>query len=362
LGGRARYFVEVQADDEVVEAWQWAKDAHVSELLVLGGGSNLLIADPGTQGLVLRTGQRGFHVEERGDDVWVTARAGELWDDLVRRTVEEGLAGLECLSGIPGCVGATPVQNVGAYGQEVAQTLAAVEVFDRADGQRLTFTNEACALGYRDSRFKSQEPNRYIVLSVTFRLSRKAPEPLRNRELLAELAARGVGAPRVADIRDAVMTVRARKSMVADGSDPLARSAGSFFVNPIVTSKAAQELRERCPGLEVPSWELPDGRVKLAAAWLIEQSGFSRGDRFGRAGLSPHHCLVIVAHARASSTEVVSLARRIRSTVKERFGIALHPEPNFWGFDGHEEDGLPLIDDEGPRTLDSAACPAPASR
>jgi UDP-N-acetylmuramate dehydrogenase len=362
LGGKARYFVEVQSDDDVFEAWRWANDAHVSELLVLGGGSNLLIADPGTQGLVLRTGQRGLHFEDHGDEVRVTANAGEVWDDLVRRVVERDLVGLECLSGIPGCVGATPIQNVGAYGQEIAQTLGHVEVFDRTDGQRRTFTRDECALAYRDSRFKSREPNRYIVLSVTFRLKRNRPEPLRNRELLAELDARGIAEARVADVRNVVMAVRARKSMLADVSDPLARSAGSFFVNPIVSREMADHLRMQCRDVEVPSWDLPDGRVKLAAAWLIEQTGFPRGARFGRAGLSPHHCLVVVAHARASATDVIALARRIRTAVNDRFGIELHPEPNFWGFEGYEADGLPVADDDAPRTLDSEACPAPASR
>jgi UDP-N-acetylmuramate dehydrogenase len=358
LGGKARYFIEVTNDEEVAFALKWADDAHVSEIFVLGGGSNLVVADTSLSGLVIHTAQKGIYIDDRGSSALVRANAGERWDDLVRYCVERELVGLECLSGIPGLVGATPVQNVGAYGQDVGQTLSKVTVFDRKLRQKSTFTHDECALGYRDSRFKSHEPDRYIVLSVEFQLNRGTPEPLCHRELCAQLNAQGIISPSVRQIRQVVLAVRSQKSMLADPEDPLARSAGSFFVNPIVSKERALAVQSSCPDYLVPSWEMPDGRIKLAAAWLIEHAGFSRGKRFGSVGLSPHHCLVIVAHERAEAADVVRFAHQVRQGVHKRFGIELSPEPRFWGFDQLEA-GLPSLDDDGPATLGSASWPAP---
>jgi UDP-N-acetylmuramate dehydrogenase len=358
LGGKARYFIEARTDEDVADALCWSDEAHVSEILVLGGGSNLVVADTVLPGLVIRTAQKGIYVDDHDAYATLRANAGESWDELVRFSVDRELVGLECLSGIPGSVGATPVQNVGAYGQEVAQTLSKVSVFDRKARQRLTFTRDDCAFAYRDSRFKSLEPERYIVLDVEFRLNRGTPAPPRHRELGAQLAAQGVTVPTVREIRQAVLAVRKRNSMLADREDPWARSAGSFFVNPIVSKEQATRVQAKCPGLTMPNWETPDGRIKLAAAWLIEQSGFSRGFRAGPVGLSQHHCLVVVAHERADASDVIAFAHQIRDGVFQTFGVELIPEPRFWGFEQFES-GLPVVDDAGPATLGSASWRVP---
>jgi len=355
LGGKARYFVEVKSDDEVRSALIWADDANISEVLILGGGSNLVVADTGTPGLVIQTGQKGLNIDDRGATARIRANAGECFDDLVRYAVDRELVGLECLSGIPGSVGATPIQNVGAYGQDIAQTLASVTVFDRIGRNQLTFSQQECQFGYRDSRFKSLEPDRYVVLCVEFQLRRGDPAPLRNRELASKIEIEGILRPSVRQIRQAVIELRAAKSMLADAENPLARSAGSFFVNPIVPRQEAHRISTLSPNHNMPSWDMPDGNVKLAAAWLIEHSGTPRGHRLGPVGLSPYHCLVIVAHARCEAADVIAYAHQIRSNVRDKFGVELVPEPRFWGF-GRIESGLPVLDsDEGPRTLDSAS-------
>lgn len=331
LGGRARYFIEVSSDDELASALRWADEAFVNDIFVLGGGSNVVVADTPLSGLVIRINQKGMSLDDHGTRATLRACAGESWDEVVRFAVERDLSGLECLSGIPGSVGATPIQNVGAYGQEVSQTIAKVIVFDRRRRLRLAFGRSDCAFTYRDSRFKSIEPDRYIVLRVDFELTRGAPEPVCHPELLAQLA--GHSAPTVHQIRQAVLAIRARKSMLADPHDPNARSAGSFFVNPIVPPSTATYIQSRRKHLKMPRWPMLDGNVKLGAAWLIEQSGFKHGQRFGNVGLSPYHCLVILAHEGAEASEVVAFARRIRQSVLAQFGVRLSPEPRFWGFD-----------------------------
>jgi UDP-N-acetylmuramate dehydrogenase len=355
LGGKARYFVEVTSDAEVDDALRWADDAHVNKVLVLGGGSNLVVSDSGTRGLVIRAAQKGVSLEDRGNVATLSANAGESWDSLVQFSVERELVGLECLSGIPGTVGATPVQNVGAYGQEVSQTLSAVTVFDRQNRKRVTFTRDECRLSYRDSRFKTLEPDRYIVLNVEFRLNRGEPAPVRHRELVAQLAEQRSALTDVGAIRQAVLALRKQKSLLADPEDRWARSAGSFFVNPIVSKEQAESAQSRRPELTMPRWEMADGRVKLAAAWLIEQSGFHHGYHLDRVGLSPHHCLIVVAHEYATCTDVIRFARHIRDVVLAKFGIFLVPEPRFWGFERFES-GLPTIDEEGPTTHGSSSC------
>lgn len=353
LGGKARYFVAVKSDDEVAEAMAWADEAHVSEVFILGGGSNLVVADSGLPGLVLHVGIKGISIDDRGSSATIWAGAGESWDDLVRFAVDRELVGLECLSGIPGSVGATPVQNVGAYGQEIAQALACVVVFDRKTRTRRTLHQSECEFGYRDSVFKNKEPDRYIVLRVEFQLARRAPDPVRHREIQAYLQEQDLPTPNGRQIRQAILALRAKKSLLFHPDDPLSRNAGSFFLNPIVTNEVAQRIQATLPNESMPLWETSDGRKKLAAAWLIEQSGLPRGYQFGSVGLSPHHCLVIVAHARAEAADVVAFANQVRTSVKDKFGVTLIPEPHFWGF-SHFESGLPLLNDSGPDTLGSA--------
>ena len=350
LGGRSRYFFEATSDDEVAQAVAWSTDAKL-ELYILGGGSNLVVADSGVSGLVLKIATSGISEEDLG----YRASAGVPWDDLVLYAVDRDLAGIECLSGIPGFVGATPIQNVGAYGQEIAQTLTRVTVLDRTTMNRLTLTRDQCRLSYRDSRFKSSEPNRYVVLNVEFELFRVRPRPTRHRELKARLSAHGLENPTVQDVRRAVIELRQSKTLVIGATSDPQRSAGSFFVNPVVDAEVAQALLAR-EGPAMPVFPEANGKAKLSAAWLIEHAGWKRGTRDGNVGLSIQHCLVLVAHERAEAQDIVRLAQRIRAAVFERFNVELRPEPSFWGFDDFDR-GLPNLDEDAPPTLGSASWP-----
>ena len=305
LGGPADSYVEVYEEAELTEQ---ARDA----ALIMAGGSNVVIADAGVRGKVVRIATRGV---ER-DGTRLTVAAGEDWDALVARCVAEGLQGFECLSGIPGSVGATPIQNVGAYGQEVAETVVSVRVLDRATGRIEQMSAADCGFVYRGSVFKYHD--RRVVLSVTFNL-RASPQsgPLRYAELTRTLDIPIGGTAPLADVREAVLQLRRRKGMVIDPEDPDSVSAGSFFTNPILRTVPAG----------APAWPEPDGRTKTSAAWLIEQAGFHRGYGNGRAGISTKHTLALVNRGGATTAELMALAHEIAGRVEERFGIALHPEP-----------------------------------
>jgi UDP-N-acetylmuramate dehydrogenase len=314
VGGPAERLVEVTDAGELVAAVRDADEAG-RPLLVLGGGSNLIAPDEGWPGDVVAVRSRG--IERTGGHLVV--QAGEPWDDLVAATVEQGLAGIEALSGIPGSTGATPVQNVGAYGQEVAQVVTAVRVYDRAEKAEQVLTPAECGFAYRDSRLK-REPGRFVVLEVTFVLE---PGELSRPVGYAELARRlgvelGTPAP-LADVRAAVLELRRGKGMVWDPADPDSRSAGSFFTNPIVP--AAQAV-EGCP-----SWPAGDGRVKLSAAWLVQHAGFGRGTREGRVGTSSRHSLALTTADGATAAELLAFADKVVATVHERFGVTLEREP-----------------------------------
>jgi UDP-N-acetylmuramate dehydrogenase len=337
VGGSARYYAQAREASDVGEALEWAASRGLA-VFVLGGGSNLVLADEGFPGLVLHLAMRGLAIDEQKEAVRLTASAGQPWDELVGLTVDRGWAGLECLSGIPGLVGATPIQNVGAYGQEVADTIEAVDVLDRTSGARASFEAADCGFAYRDSRFKGSDRGRYIVLGVRFRLDPGGRPAIRYPELGRALEARGVHEPTLADARAAVLEVRRRKSMVVDAADPFSRSAGSFFVNPIVDTAVADGVEERLRAWgflqdneRLPRYPAAPGQAKLAAAWLIERSGLPRGTRRGAVGLSPHHALAIVNHGGATAADVVSFAREVRDHVREHCGIALVPEPVFVG-------------------------------
>ena len=331
VGGPARWFLEAGDEQTVHEAVEWT-ERHSLPLRVLGGGSNLIVADEGVDGLVLKVGLRGVTARVADSVVEVMAAAGEPWDDLVRMTVERGWAGLECLSGIPGLVGATPIQNVGAYGQEVSDTIISVRALDRRTGQVVTLTPSECEFSYRDSVFKSRMPERYIVLAVGYRLAQGGAPTLRYADVVKDLARRAIRSPSLADVRQSVLDIRRSKSMVLDGGDPNRRSCGSFFVNPIVTADEFQRIRERAGSdSSMPWWPAPGGHVKLSAAWLIERAGFERGQTDGPVGLSTRHSLAIVCHEGARARDVVAFARRVRRRVEERVGVRLAPEPVFWG-------------------------------
>jgi UDP-N-acetylmuramate dehydrogenase len=327
VGGPARFFLDLGDERAVLDALAWSQARGVP-FRVLGGGSNLVVADAGVEALVARIGIRGIATREIGGAIELTAAAGEPWDALVALAVERGWAGLECLSGIPGLVGATPIQNVGAYGQEVSDTLASVRALDRESGRVVTLAPADCGFGYRDSLFKSRAPGRYVVLAVTYRLVPGGAPYLGYADIAREI---GTTSPPLSTVRETVIRVRRAKSMVLDPGDPNVRSCGSFFLNPIVDTAALAAIDARAAGLAMPRWLQPDGRVKLSAAWLIERAGFTRGQADGPVGLSTRHTLAIVCHDGAHARDVAAFARRVRAGVEERFGVRLQPEPIFWG-------------------------------
>jgi UDP-N-acetylmuramate dehydrogenase len=314
VGGPIERLVEVEDATELVEIVRAADEAG-RPLLLLGGGSNVVAPDEGWPGEVVAVRTRG--VERSG--ATLTVQAGEDWDRLVAYTVADGLAGIEALSGIPGSTGATPVQNVGAYGQEVAQTITAVRVYDRAEKSERALTPAECGFAYRDSRLK-QEPGRYVVLDVTFALDAgPLSRPVGYAELARRLGVEIGGVAPLADVRAAVLELRRGKGMVLDPADPDSRSAGSFFTNPVVPAARAVE--------GCPRWPAGEGMVKLSAAWLVEHAGFGKGTRDGRVGTSSRHSLALTTEPGATATELLAFADRITATVQERFGVSLVREP-----------------------------------
>jgi UDP-N-acetylmuramate dehydrogenase len=345
LGGPAAQFTQARTSDELVSAVTEADEA-ASPLLVLGGGSNLVIADAGFPGTVVRvvtTGMTpGGPAGDTPDQVLVTAAAGENWDQLVEWAVSEKLSGIECLAGIPGQVGATPIQNVGAYGQEVAATVESVTVYDRARRGRAVLTGAECGFGYRTSIFKtaawpdaasSQPTGRYVVLDVTFALRRDPMSaPVRYPELARWLGVDvGEQAP-LANVREGVLALRRGKGMVLDPADPDTASAGSFFTNPVLDAGQFAGLERLVavsrPGVAVPHFAADAGRVKVPAAWLIEQAGFGRGfPGTGAARISDKHTLALTNRGGASTSELITLASRVVAGVRSAFGIELTNEP-----------------------------------
>jgi UDP-N-acetylmuramate dehydrogenase len=322
VGGPARDILTCTTEAELV-AQVSRLDGAGAPVLVLGGGSNVLIGDAGFNGTVVLVRTRGI-VADVSDcaGALVTVAAGEDWEALVARTVREEWVGLEALSGIPGSVGASPIQNIGAYGADVSQTIASVQTLDRRTGRRATFANADCGFGYRTSRFKT-EPERYLVLAVTFQLRPGSlSAPVRYPELARALGLEvGERAP-ASQVREAVLALRRRKGMVLDDGDPDTWSAGSFFTNPVLTPDDAARLPD-----DAPRFPQPDGRVKTSAAWLIEHAGFGKGYGDGEALLSTKHTLALTNRGHATAADLVRLAREVRSGVGSTFGITLVPEP-----------------------------------
>ena len=322
LGGPAKRFTRVTALADLRAAL-----ASEPRVLVLGGGSNLVVGDAGFDGLVIQIGLPGVAIEQHGDHAIVTAGAGVVWDDFVAQMVEHGLAGVECLSGIPGLVGATPMQNVGAYGQEVADTLTNVRAIDRSTGDVVDFAPDACRFAYRTSMFKGSE--RWVITEVRFRLERTTQStPVRYLELARALGIDEGGRAPLDDVRRKVIELRRRKGMVVDESDPESKSAGSFFTNPIVDAATFVAFTSRLPAdITPPTWPAPNGMTKLSAGWLIELAGFQKGYTVGRAGISKKHALALVNRGGATTAELLALAREIQTGVREKLGIELTPEP-----------------------------------
>jgi UDP-N-acetylmuramate dehydrogenase len=334
LGGPARRMVPAATEEELVAAVADA-DAAGEPLLLVAGGSNLVVADAGFDGTVVLVQTRGVDREERDGHVRLEVQAGEPWDELVAATVAAGLAGIECLAGIPGSTGATPIQNVGAYGQEVATTVIGVRALDRVTGRVERLTPEQCGFGYRSSAFKRSD--RHVVLSVTFVLDRGGrSQPIRYGELARALGVEPGERVPVDEAREAVLALRRRKGMVVDPADPDSVSAGSFFTNPILEREAFRALVRRAAerlgdGAQPPAYEEGGGRVKTSAAWLIERAGFHRGLERGPVGISTKHSLALVNRGGATTAELVALAREIAAGVREAFGVELVPEPVFVG-------------------------------
>jgi UDP-N-acetylmuramate dehydrogenase len=326
VGGQAQEIASAHTIAEALEhvgrarrkGWPW---------FVLGGGSNMLVADEGFPGLVLQWEHDELSVLQQGpEEIVVRVGGGMVWDKLVQRTVAEGWAGLECLSGIPGRVGAAPIQNIGAYGQEVAETIRACWVLDWESGAETRIPAEECAFSYRMSRFKGEWKGRHLVTAVEFALRPNGKPTIRYKELQQKIGPDAT----LAEVRETVVRIRRSKSMVWDESDPNHRSAGSFFVNPIVPAERAASLQEAHPGM--PSWPVDQERTKLSAAWLIENSGFPKGWGIGPAGLSSNHVLALINRGGACAADLVRVAGTVRHGVQQRFGVTLHPEPEFLGF------------------------------
>jgi UDP-N-acetylmuramate dehydrogenase len=327
LGGPAARFVEAHDEQELIDAVA-AADAAGEPLLVLAGGSNLVVSDDGFDGTVVKVATRGVRSDvEAGSGpscggAMVTVAAGETWDDFVARAVASEWVGVEALSGIPGSVGATPIQNVGAYGQEVAETVAGVRVWDRVLKGVRTFANADCGFGYRHSRFKA-DPTRHVVLDVTYQLpSGTLGAPVKYAELARTLGLEPGGRAPLAQVREAVLGLRAGKGMVLDAADHDTWSAGSFFTNPFLTPEQAAALPDGAP-----RFEQPDGRVKTSAAWLIERAGFAKGFGNDRVSLSTKHTLALTNRGDATTKDLLELAREVRDGVEQRFGVRLVNEP-----------------------------------
>jgi UDP-N-acetylmuramate dehydrogenase len=352
LGGPAGDFVSADSEPGLIDAVRSA-DRAGEQVLLIGGGSNLVISDEGFPGTVVHVNTRGLTYIDVGDGtVDVTVAAGADWDNVVAATVAEGLAGLEPLSGIPGRAGATPIQNVGAYGREVAEVITQVRVYDRQEDQIRIIPNDSCQFSYRTSLFKSGRPEslvsrpgdapsqaagrpRYVVLDVTFRLSRQSlSTPVKYAELAAELGVELGDQAAVSEVRAAVIKIRSRKGMVLNPGDPDTRSAGSFFTNPVITGEefadveAAATARGVAP---VPHYPAGEGMIKVPAAWLIERSGFTKGYALGQARVSSKHTLALVNAGEATTSDLLALAREIVSGVQAAYGVTLTPEPIFIG-------------------------------
>ena len=324
IGGPARWFAQAESEDDIAAAVAFAEQRRVP-LFVLGGGSNLLVSDAGFPGLVVHIALKGVQKDREK----ISAFGGEDWDGLVAYAVDAGLAGMECLSGIPGTVGGTPVQNVGAYGQEVSQTIVTVRAFDRTTSAFVDLPAAQCGFSYRRSIFNSTQQGRYIVSRVDYALHPGAAGNFTYADLARYFAARNNPAPALAEVREAVRSIRAQKGMLIIPGDPDCRSAGSFFKNPVVPvallDSLAQQLqleRER-----IPAYPATEGQVKLSAAWLIERAGFAKGYALGNAGISSRHTLALINRGGATATDVLSLRDEIVRTIASRFAITLEPEP-----------------------------------
>jgi UDP-N-acetylmuramate dehydrogenase len=332
VGGNARYFACAGSVEDVETAVSFAEDRKLP-LFILGGGSNVLVSDHGWPGLLLQIGNSGIgHTHER-ETIRLIVGAGEDWDPFVAFCVTRNLAGVECLSGIPGSVGATPVQNVGAYGQEVSQTITSVLVFDLRSKEVREMDAADCEFSYRSSIFNTRERGRYILLRVTYELRHGGPPSLRYTDLQKYFAGRNE-VPTLAEVRKAVLEIRAGKGMLITPGDPDSQSAGSFFKNPVLTAAQFEDLSRRAKdrNLQVPNYPALSQHKKISAAWLVENSGFAKGYVKGRAGISSKHALALINRGDATAAEITVLRDEIQQGVEQHWGVKLEPEPVLVGF------------------------------
>jgi UDP-N-acetylmuramate dehydrogenase len=332
VGGPARYFSKISTEEGATSALAFAGERGL-DTIVLGSGSNVLFSDAGFPGLVILNRITGFTVEESGGDVLVTVGGGEDWQDFVDLCVARGWQGVECLAGIPGTVGASPIQNIGAYGQEVSQVISQVRCLETATGDAVTFDNKACAFRYRESIFNTREAGKYLVTSVTFSLTKGGAPAVSYRELQDRLSC--IPSPTLTDVRDAVIAIRAGKGVLIRTGYESFRSVGSFFKNPVVTRSRFEQIETLVAGQGGASnwaWPLPNGDVKVSAAFLIQNSGFERGYRRGHVGICPYHTLVLINHGGATAAEIVDFAAAVQRRVQDRFGVFLLPEARLVGF------------------------------
>ncbi len=351
IGGPARFFVEAQDEATLIEGFQFSREKQVP-FFVLGGGSNIVVADDGFPGLVVHISIQG---RERvpGSPTDPAERiyrvgAGVDWDQFVDFCVGQNLAGVECLSGIPGSIGGTPIQNVGAYGQEVSSVIRSVRVYDRRKEEIRELENGECGFSYRMSIFNTTERDRYIVLAVTYALHAGDPPTLRYADLERYFRSAALN-PSLRDVREAVLSIRRRKAMLWVPEDPNSHSVGSFFKNPVVKRSFLEELQKLYPGVDIPHYPAPNApltgessqdAVKIAAAWLIEQAGFSEGyplesQRKSRVGISSKHTLALINRGEGTAHEILELMREVQSGVEKKFGLRLETEPDFVGFANH---------------------------
>ena len=325
IGGPAQKLVRAHTEAELIQAVQAADDAGIP-LLIIGGGSNILVADSGFAGtvIVVETSGNSYEIDACSGGMLQVA-AGVDWDEFVAFTLEKRLANLESLSGIPGTVGAAPIQNIGAYGHEVSEVIARVRTYDRREKAVKTFTADQCEFSYRDSIFK-READRYVILDVIFQLRRGEHSlPIKYKELADALGVELESRVPTKDLRNAVLALRAKKGMLVDAEHHI-QSAGSFFVNPIISTEVSATLPEAAP-----RWPQPDGTVKVSAAWLMEHAGVVKGERLNGAKISEHHVLALANAGDAKADDIISLARSAQGRVREKFGITLVPEVRFVG-------------------------------
>jgi UDP-N-acetylmuramate dehydrogenase len=336
VGGPARYFFDARSEADVSDAVAYAAE-HRLPLFVLGGGSNLVVADSGWPGLVLKIGLPGVESESASGNTLFSVGAGENWDQFVAVTVGKDCAGLECLSGIPGTVGGTPVQNVGAYGQEVSQTIVSVRVLEIATGKVLDLDHAGCGFAYRTSVFNTTLRGRHIVLRVAYRLRDKGEPMLEYADLKKFFPGASSHAPTLQQVRDAVRSIRQSKAMLLVAGDEDCRSAGSFFKNPLVSETEARKVealaQRLVPGKVLPQYPATNGQVKLAAAWLVEQAGFYKGYSRGPVGISRKHSLALVNRGGATARDIMALKDEVVTKVMDVWGVRLQPEPVFVGFE-----------------------------